>query len=362
MRRILRPKTTTTGPKRTRMGGRMCTVYCSSEVKRRCEVYLTWKVRGLPPVDLATDIGPQEERVVRKTRKRAGLGGGEQLRHTQTQTRRGQGKDTVSLRGRRRKRQNKGGRGRGVVVADANSERSIHLNILWIVSSWNWNAGGVNIMWEFFGAMHHNNPLRKNNKPGTSNGMFSENQTDLAHISANRQNFEGDWTNLSITFRQTSQCVSLLLLVKPGCYRWRLPVSAMGNECLCAPQCFTKLFPKPVWSKVKISYPPFFILLLKWNHQSQSLPALLLPLLLRILTSACSSCFLVSSQLEGRWLVMESTAILGPAENALFWRLARWMREISEWSGCCARMQNNYGFAGFRKKINAKFNCQFSFD
>lgn len=47
----------------------MCKVYCSSEVVQGCEVYLTWKVRGLCLVYFATDIGSQEKWVVRKTRK-----------------------------------------------------------------------------------------------------------------------------------------------------------------------------------------------------------------------------------------------------------------------------------------------------
>lgn len=54
---------------KTRMGVRMFKVYCSSEVKQRCEVYLTWKVRGLSRVYFATDISSQEKWVVRKTRK-----------------------------------------------------------------------------------------------------------------------------------------------------------------------------------------------------------------------------------------------------------------------------------------------------
>lgn len=128
--------------------------------------------------------GSQEEWVVRKTRKRAGLGGGEQLRHTQTQTRRGQGKDTVSLRGRRRKRQNKGRGGRGQCRRELWKKHPVIYSLdgfkLLLLQqhpscSWgNWNPSGVNIMQEFFSAMHYNNPSQKNNKPGTSNGMFSE--------------------------------------------------------------------------------------------------------------------------------------------------------------------------------------------
>lgn len=54
---------------KTRMGVRMCKVYCSAEVKLRCEVYLTWKVRGWWLVYFATDISSQEKWAVRKTRK-----------------------------------------------------------------------------------------------------------------------------------------------------------------------------------------------------------------------------------------------------------------------------------------------------
>lgn len=53
----------------TRMGVRMFKVYCSSEVKQRCEVYLTWKVRGLWLVYFTTDISWQEKWVVKQTRK-----------------------------------------------------------------------------------------------------------------------------------------------------------------------------------------------------------------------------------------------------------------------------------------------------
>lgn len=54
---------------KTRMGVRMFKVYCSSEVKQRCKVYLTWKVRGLRLVYFTTDISSQEKWVVKQTRK-----------------------------------------------------------------------------------------------------------------------------------------------------------------------------------------------------------------------------------------------------------------------------------------------------
>lgn len=114
VRRILRQKKTTTGPKRTRMGVCMHKVYCSSEVKRRCEVYLTWKVRGLPLADFATDIGSQEKWVVRKTRKRAGLGGGNSWGTRRRKHAEGRGRTPCRWEGNTEKDKIKGGGSRSM--------------------------------------------------------------------------------------------------------------------------------------------------------------------------------------------------------------------------------------------------------
>lgn len=124
-------------------------------------------------------------------------------------------------------------------------------------------------------------------------------------------------------------------------------------ECLCAPQCLTKRFPKPVWSK---SFPPFFILLLRLKTPPT---ALLLPLLLRILTSASSSYFLVSSQLKGTltgygihcdfrtgWKCLLLKA--GQTDEGYF-RVIRLL---------CKEAKKNYWFASFRKKWSMKNKCK----
>lgn len=90
----------------TRMGVRMCKVYCSCKVKQGCEVYLTWKVRGLWLVYLATDIGSQEKWVVRKTRKWASWVEATAESHADTNTLRA-GEGHRVIKGAAVRRQNK---------------------------------------------------------------------------------------------------------------------------------------------------------------------------------------------------------------------------------------------------------------
>lgn len=54
---------------KTNMWAHICKAAYSSKATWRCEVYLTWKVRGFSLVYFATDISSQEKWVARKTRK-----------------------------------------------------------------------------------------------------------------------------------------------------------------------------------------------------------------------------------------------------------------------------------------------------